>query len=134
MAIEALYAPQDSRDLPEVAAGLREALEQALAMGGRPVHRLGSAGTSVTFLLAGERDLSATVLLDRHPPEVTNGSEPAEITIELDAEQADDFIAGQLVLPNCIHQGQVLCRGPVRKYLSFDPILRALLYRASRPA
>ena len=110
-------------------ADLRPCIERALALGGRPVHRLGSAGTSVTFRVLPSEELSVTLLLDRHPPEVVDGSEPAEITIELDGDQAERFARGELVLPNCILRGEVACRGPVRKYLTLDPILRALLAR-----
>jgi hypothetical protein len=115
------------------AVGLRETVERALALGGPPVYRLGSAGTSVTFRTQGAEDDSLTLLLDRHPPQVTDASEPAEISIELSAEQARLFAEGRLVLPNRLLRGEVVCRGPVRKYLTYDPILRALLGRAHRP-
>ena len=112
---------------------LREALERALALGGRPVQRLGSAGTSVNFVVA-SGDSAVTLLLDRRPPEVTDGGQPAEVTIELTSEQALEFAAGNLMLPNKILAGEVAYRGPVRKYLTFDPVLRALLARANAAA
>ena len=71
-----------------------------------------------------------TLLLDREPPEVVAGVEPAEITIEMDREQAARFAAGELVLPNLILRDEVAWRGPVRKYLSLDPVLRGLLARS----
>jgi len=61
---------------------LRERLERALKAGGRPVDRLGGAETSVTFKISGGEE-TITLLLDRQPPEVVDGDEPAEITIEL---------------------------------------------------
>lgn len=109
--------------------GLRERLERALKAGGKSVARLGRADTSVTFKIRGAEDDSVTLLLDRQPPEVVNGGEPAEITIELDSEQAEKFGNGELVLSNSLLQGHADASGPVRKYLSYDPILRALLSR-----
>lgn len=116
---------------PREALHLRPSLERALGLGGRPVLRLGSAGTSVRFVVGGDVGGAVTLLLDRFPPVVVNGGEPAEITIELDVGQAELFVGGRLVLPNCLLRGEVGCRGPVRKYLGFDPILRALLGRAN---
>ena len=115
------------------AVGLRESLEQALSLGGDQVRRLGSAGTSVTFDVADMPDASVTVLLDRQPPEVANGVEPAEITIEMSAELATSFARGELALPTRIQSGEVPYSGPVRKYLSLDPILRSLLARVNAP-
>ena len=96
------------------------------------MHRLGSAGTSVTFRIVDTDQPPVTLLLDRHPPEVAGGDEPAEIVIELTPDQASTFARGELVIPNCVLRNQIGCRGPVRKYLSFDPILRGLLARAER--
>lgn len=128
---ELVHSPAIADQEPEMAVELREAVERALGLGGRPVLRLGSAGTSVRFVVGGDVGGAVTVLLDRHPPVVVNGGEPAEITIELDVGQAELFAGGRLVLPNCLLRGEVGCRGPVRKYLGFDPILRALLGRAN---
>jgi len=119
---------------PEPLAGtttgtLRAALERALALGGRPVHRLGSAGTSVTFTIAGSD--AATLLLDRHPPMICGGDEPAEIAIDLAEEQGERFLCGELTLPTDVLMGAVATRGPVRRYLALDPVLRALLARVA---
>jgi len=111
--------------------GLRESLEEAMLIGGDQVRRLGSAGTSVTFSIADPPKASVTLLMDRQPPEVADGSEPAEITIKLTAELAASFARGELALPTRIFSGEVPYDGPVRKYLGFDPILRSLLGRAS---
>jgi hypothetical protein len=116
---------------PGLATELRDSLERALELGGRGVDRLGAAGTSVTFEVAGAE--SVTLLLDRRPPVVTGGDEPAEITVEFDADQAALFASGELVLPNAVLRGEVACSGPVRKYLALDPIVRALLGRANAP-
>jgi hypothetical protein len=112
-----------------VAAALRAALERALALGGRPVHRLGSSGTSVTFSVGGDAGAGVTLLLDRHPPVVLSGEEAAEITIDLSPEQATAFLRGELILPNEVLSGAVRTRGPVRSYLRCDPVLRALMGR-----
>lgn len=107
------------------ASELRACLERVLSGSGRAIHRLASAGTSVTFRIAGAE--SVTIFLDRRPVAVAEGTEPAEIVIELTPEQADQFVRGALSLPTAILEGEIRCRGPVRKYLAVDPIIRALL-------
>ncbi len=102
-----------------------------MLQGGSQVERLGSAGTSVTFLVADAPKRSVTLLLDRSPPEVTDGGSPAEITIELDKKQAEGFARGELALPTRIASGEIPYTGPVRKYLSLDPIVRSLLARVN---
>jgi len=97
------------------------------------VQRLGTAGTSVTFEIADAPKASVTLLLDRQPPAVADGKSPAEITIEMDSELAASFAKGELSLPSLILSGDVSYSGPVRKYLSFDPILRSLLARVNAP-
>ena len=114
-----------------MAGQLHESLEEALLIGGDQVRRLGSAGTSVTFLVVDAPKMSVTLLLDRDPPEVAEGSSPAEITIEMDSDQALAFARGELSLPTRILSGDIAYSGPVRKYLSLDPIVRSLLARAS---
>lgn len=121
-------SPRDLKS--ETDSALKDALVRALAFGGRPVARLGAAGTSVTFEVTDAADQSVTLLLDRQPPEAVAGTEPAEITIELDRDQAVQFATGDLILPNCILHNEVVFRGPVRKYLSLDAVLRSLLARA----
>jgi len=133
MSVDQMNRQRDSGDEAlAVAAELRAALERAVAFGGRPVYRLGSARTSVTFSVEGHPDAAVTLLLDRHPPEVLSGDEPAEVAIDFSREQAEVFVRGELILPNEIMAGAVLARGPVRSYLRADPVLRALLVRAQR--
>jgi phospholipid/cholesterol/gamma-HCH transport system ATP-binding protein len=112
---------------------LRDVLERALASGLPQVRRLRYARTSVGFALAGG-GVQATLLLDRNPPVVAGPDEPAEVTIELDALQARRFAAGALSMPTEVIQGSVRTRGPVRKYLEVDPILRTLLAGAAGEA
>jgi hypothetical protein len=113
--------------VPDHAWELRACFERVFSGKGRAIRRLGSAGTSVAFQLTGAQRGSVTVLLDRHPPCVTDGSEPAEILIELTTDQAEAFARGSLLLPTAILEGEIRFRGPVRKYLAVDPIIRALL-------
>jgi hypothetical protein len=108
-------------------SGLRRRLEAALDLEADDPRRLrlSVANTSVTFdVLGGE---SVTVLLDRNPPIVTDGSEPAEVTISLDPELADRFSQGAISLPPKLLAGAARCHGPVRKYLMVDAVLRGLL-------
>ena len=89
--------------------------------------RLSLAATSVTFEVADAPHASATVLLDRMPPVVADASEPAEVTVVLTFEQAERFAEGTISLPPLLLAGEVTYRGPVRKYLMVDSVLRALL-------
>jgi phospholipid/cholesterol/gamma-HCH transport system ATP-binding protein len=108
---------------------LRRTIQRALASGDPAVNRLSYAGTSVTFRTAGTADI--TLLLDRRPPVIAGPEEPAEIVIELTAEQAARFAGGALPMPSAIVNGEVATRGPVRKYLEVDPIMRRLLADAA---
>jgi phospholipid/cholesterol/gamma-HCH transport system ATP-binding protein len=105
---------------------IRGALERALSSGLSGVRRLSYARTSVRFSVAG-RGPEATLLLDREPPEVAGPDEPAEIEIVLSAEDVSDFVTGALPMPTGVLTGAVSSRGPIRKYLEVDPILRGLL-------
>jgi hypothetical protein len=107
----------------------RRRLERAVRDDARAALRLGRAGTSVAFRVGDDTASSATLLLDRQPPEVRDGSEPAEVIIELTLDAAARFLRGELVLGTAIYSGLVTCRGPVRQYLGVDPILRGQLRR-----
>lgn len=106
---------------------LRDALERALAREGAAADRLAHARTSVAFRLRDARENDVTLLLDRHPCEIAEADDPAEVEIVLDAEQAEGFASGRLSLVSAVVTGSVETKGPVRKYLEVDPILRALL-------
>jgi hypothetical protein len=112
---------------------LAQRLALALELGGRSVQRLGAAGTTVTFWVTDAEQESITILLDRRPPQIVDGGEPSEVTIYLTRDDADAFARGQLAMPNALLVGKASWRGPVRKYLAVDPILRALLRRVDRP-
>jgi phospholipid/cholesterol/gamma-HCH transport system ATP-binding protein len=109
------------------AATVRAALEAALQRDRARVARLRYAHTSVSFVVGSE---AVTLLLDRSPPTVAPNGEPAEIEVVLTPAQAASFAAGELALPTEIVLGSVEFRGPVRKYLAVDPILRGLLQQA----
>lgn len=112
---------------------LRRALERALASSSPIVRRLGHARTSVAFHVGGTHE-PVTLLLDRLPPRVAPAREPAEIEIVLQPAQADRFAEGRLPLPGAILSQEVRVRGPVRKYLEVDPMLRGLLWALSGAA
>jgi hypothetical protein len=106
---------------------LREKLQSVLETGDPRLTRLSHAGTSVTFQNVDTPSESVTMLLDRNPPVVADGDEPAEITIELTAEQAGRIARGALSLPPALLSGTIGYRGPVRKYLTVEPVLRSML-------
>jgi hypothetical protein len=110
---------------------LLDRVERALAIDDPAVLRLGAAGTSITFVVAGARQENVTLLLDREPPEIgPNGA--GEVVVELDELQAEAFSRGRLVLSISLLDGEVAFSGPARKYLAVDPILRGLLARVDR--
>ncbi|HWF56129.1 MAG TPA: ATP-binding cassette domain-containing protein [Solirubrobacteraceae bacterium] len=108
------------------AAELRAALQGIVTSRSPIVGRLSYARTSVRFTVEGERE-STTLFLDRRPPELGGVDEPAEVEILLSAKQAHDFAHGLLPMPSAIVRGQVQARGPARRYLEVDPIIRGLL-------
>lgn len=108
------------------AGNLHDALSRALSCGDPIVDRLSYARSSVSFVVEGEED-GVTLLLDRRPPALGDAREPAEIDIELTSEQAARFAAGRLPMPAAVATKSVYYRGPIRKYLEVDPMLRRLL-------
>jgi hypothetical protein len=110
---------------------LRERLALAFSSGDARLTRLAGAGTSVTFRNLDAVAESVTILLDRDPPLLAGGDEPAEITVELRAEQAARLAIGAFSLPSALITGAAGFRGPVRKYLAVDPVLRGLLARVN---
>jgi phospholipid/cholesterol/gamma-HCH transport system ATP-binding protein len=107
------------------AAGLTAALERALDGDDAFTRRLVYAHATVGFRVEGDR--TATLVLDSAPPRLDHRASPAEVEIELDARQADDFAHGRLLLPAAVARGEVSVQGPVRKYFEVDPILRGML-------
>lgn len=110
---------------------LERSLEVALeAATERERARLGDAETSVTFSVSGSGEPLATLLLDRHDPRLDFGHRASEILIEMDADMAAAYVRGELVLAISLLRGQARARGPVRKYLAIEPIIRRRLGRA----
>jgi len=125
---------ESSRTLSEpsrahgVAARLRHAIEAVITSDRDAIPRLKYARTSVSFVVGEER---VTLLLDRAPPVLAACDEAAEIEIELSPSQAEQFALGTQHLPTELQRGTVATRGPARKYLEVDPILRGALRDAS---
>ncbi|MCW3016511.1 MAG: Ribonucleotide-transport ATP-binding protein transporter Mkl [Solirubrobacterales bacterium] len=105
---------------------LREALSDVLDSGRDAVARLKYAHTTVRFTVIGE-DAGVTLLLDRAPPEVAVNGDAAEVEIEFTPEQAARFVDGVLHIPAALEAGVLVARGPLRRYLEVDPILRGAL-------
>ena len=121
-----IVSSDDIEAPPGATVVLRDALTRMLGCGSPAVNRLSYAGTSVTFRTRGP-GADVTLLLDRRPPQIAGPEEPAEIEIELTPEQAARFASGRLFMPGAVTSGEVTVRGPIRKYLEVDPILRRLL-------
>lgn len=111
----------------EPCADLRLRLTQALAGNERSALRLLKSKTSVAFVVDDDTEHRVTLLLDRNPPAVGNGTAPSEARFHLTAAQAELFCAGRLPLPAALLNGDVSASGVVRPYLSVDAILRRLL-------
>ncbi len=92
--------------------------------------RLALADAIVTFVLADEPGLAATLLLDRTPIEVVPGSlSEAEITLWIASFDLELLIRGELKLSMAISRDRVRTEGPVRKFLRVVPILSAYVSR-----
>jgi len=116
---------------------LQEALGRALRADPAALMPLTYARTTVAFRLTASGE-TLTLRLDETPPRVQRGptDAEAEIEIELSEQQANAFADGRVALTVAVSCGDVAARGPVRKYLEVDPIIRGLLARADggRPA
>lgn len=116
------------------AARLRTALERALGTPGSAVDRLSYARTTVRFRVPDEGE-SVILLLNRLPPALGGTEDPSEIELTLSPVQADRLSHGRLPMAAAVIAGHVASRGPVRRYLEAEPILRALLAQTdARPA
>jgi len=113
----------------EMARMLRSRLEEALDLepGDSRRVRLSNGETSVAFTVRGADAEAVTVLLDRDPPTVAAPGEPAEVGIELKPEHVNDFVGGAISLGPLLLAGEAAYRGPIRKYLMVDAVIRGLL-------
>ena len=116
---------------PGAAAAFAVQLQDGLARRPELGERLAFAETSVC-LRAG-RSQAVTLLLDRLPPEVHVGAQPAEVEVELPRGALDKLAAGELLLPLALMAGEARHAGPVRRLLGVSPILRSLLAAGANP-
>lgn len=115
--------PLDASGATPTPGEIGAAVDRAIQCDMPGANRLSYAHTSVAFRLHGGEE-RVTLLLDRRPPQVAGPGEPAEIEIELSPDQASRFVAGELEVPAEIVAGRLVSRGPVRKYLEVDVMLR----------
>jgi phospholipid/cholesterol/gamma-HCH transport system ATP-binding protein len=111
---------------PAATEALASALADALRADDSAVGRLRYARTSVAIGVAGAAGRVA-LRLDRDPPAVVTDGAPAEIDIDFTPAQALMFAGGRLRLPWLLDDGSLRFRGPLRKFLEVEPILRRLL-------
>jgi hypothetical protein len=95
--------------------------------------RLALADTTVRIELADEDDLALTLLFDRTPVEVVEGSTDADVSLTIASIDLDRLWLEDFHLPMAIVRGRVLPRGPVRKFLRVMPIVRGLNARLNDP-
>jgi phospholipid/cholesterol/gamma-HCH transport system ATP-binding protein len=114
-----------------LAAHIHDVLAERLRNDEDAVTHLRHADTSVAFHIA-DAGGAVTLLLDRETPAVRR-DEPAEVEIDLDIERARAFAEGRLPLPAAVVAGDVVARGPVRRYLEVDPIVQRILSSGSGP-
>lgn len=120
-------AATDDPSVTQELEQFHQRLAAVFASGDPRLARLSAADTSVLFQFVGAPQASVTLLLDRHPPALAGGDEPAEIMLELTPEQGVQLLNGALAAPAALLAGRIPYRGPVRKYLAIHPVLRGLL-------
>jgi phospholipid/cholesterol/gamma-HCH transport system ATP-binding protein len=118
-------AASNGHDPASESLRLRRTLERGLRCELPEVGRLSYARTTVGFRVEGEE--SVVALLDRNPPALADGDVAAEIDITFALGEADRFSSGSLPMSAAVLDRRVSSRGPVRKYLEVDPILRRVL-------
>jgi hypothetical protein len=80
--------------------------------------------TTVRIELADDPELAVTLLLDRHPIEVTDAEVPAEIEISIVSVDLARLYSPDFHLSMAITRGRVGYDGPVRKFLRVTPVVR----------
>jgi phospholipid/cholesterol/gamma-HCH transport system ATP-binding protein len=111
---------------PKGSLRLAETLLRALDGDPTAHEHLLDAGCAVQFRVLGSEE---TAILDLTGPQVQvtdHGIEP-DVMFELSPVQAGRFVVGQMPLGASVLDGHVAARGPVRDYLTVDPILQRLL-------
>jgi hypothetical protein len=94
---------------------------------GGTLARLSRARTSVAIQLGEDERIGITLRCDSDGVTVAYGIQPAEVFIRLTPRQASLFSRGSLTLPVLLAEGEVVCSGPVRRFLTVEPILRRLI-------
>ncbi|WP_354698891.1 ABC transporter [Paraconexibacter sp. AEG42_29] len=120
------YAGRTVGSATLVSVDLRQAHQRVFASGRPSIERLVHVPTTVAFNVQDRADQSFTIRLDRRPCEVVD-LEPSEIELFLSAKQAEAAVTGTYSLVAAILGGDVEFRGPVRKYLEVEPIIRGAL-------
>jgi len=108
---------------------LGDAFVGAIAQERPEVARLSYAQTTVRFTISDLEQESATLLLDRTPPEVLGADAEVHAAVEvmLTADQAAEYARGRIALTSELLAGRIRACGPIRSVLEIDPILRTLL-------
>lgn len=88
-------------------------------------HRLANAQTSVHVRVVDGHGAALTLLLDREPPEVLEGTiGEAEVELELPAAHLARLWDEDYHLAMAIAKGEVAYHGPVRRFLRVMPVLQ----------
>jgi hypothetical protein len=85
---------------------------------------LARANTTVRIELADEPDMAVTLLLDRVPIEVVDGSTPGEVELSIASVDLDRLCSPDFHLAMAIARGRVQYEGDVRKFLRITPVVR----------
>jgi hypothetical protein len=126
----------DTRRAARVRAGNEAIIEEfcealeAAAREPRIAAKLASADTSVAIELADEDGVSATLLLDREPIEITRGGGGApEATITITSADLTRMGSEEFHLAMAMARGRVQWSGAVRKFLRLAPVIQGILAR-----
>ena len=107
---------------------LFERVEASLRAADPGTHgRLARARTSVAIQVGEDPRSGVTLRCEGDGATVERAVRPAEVNIRLTAEQASRFGHGRLPLPVMLVEGEIVCSGPVRRFLAIEPMLRSLI-------
>jgi phospholipid/cholesterol/gamma-HCH transport system ATP-binding protein len=109
------------------AAELRAAVARALESPEPVVGRLVYAKTSVRLAVGESDGPGVTLELNGDKPALGHDQADTAIEIVLGPDDAGDVAIGRLSILQLIAAGRATARGPVRRFLEIDPMLRRLL-------